>query len=98
MTMDPNKISMAQATSNSSNGKTSGAKLAGMMLIITSVLMGIACVFGLFVASVTHDKIRVVLVNAILFASSGSMLLLGKVIKPTTIKDQNDVKEDSGDH
>lgn len=85
---------MAQATSNSSNGKTSGAKLAGMILIITSVIMGIGCVFGLFVASVTHDKISVVLVNAIVFATSGSTLMIGKVIKPTTIKDPNDGNKD----
>lgn len=77
--MNPDKFSIAQMFSNSSNGKTSAGKVAGFVLIF------VGCVMLLYTTFFVRD---IGIVNALLFSASsvvtiGAGLILGKVFKPT---------------
>lgn len=87
------KFSISSMLSNSSNGKMSAGKTIGSLLCMVGSITLMYAAF--FVRDVS-------IINSILLTSSGviatgSALILGKVIKPTTIRDIEIKNKDNGE-
>ena len=87
------KFSISSMLSNSSNGKMSAGKTIGSLLCMAGSITLMYATF--FVRDVS-------IINSILLTSSGviatgSALILGKVIKPTTIRDIEIKNKDNGE-
>ena len=87
--MNPEKFSIGQMTSNSSNGKTSMAKTAGGYLVVIGSLMLIAGTVAIFTA-IALERVSLLMTIATGVIATGAALIGGKIIKPTKVVESHE--------
>lgn len=87
--MNPAKFSIAEATSNSSNGKTSMAKTVGGYLVLIGSLAFISGIVATFNISIPLERASLIITASAGIIAAGSALIGGKIIKPTEVKDEH---------
>ena len=85
--MKHDRIVLAEALSNSSNGKTSAGKLFGAIIVIVGLL---SFAYTLIFLSTSQFIVQILSsCGALVFF--GSSLILGKIVKPTNLAESHEV-------